>query len=242
MNYAIEQAGQQGGRMMNDKTQPQKMTIKQQPQQDQVMVSAALLQQMQAQMTNLQEQLQAQQEAAARMRQPVVKTYTFSQIQILLACETINSVIEEYELSIQKKARLCMARDYLLSMGDLPEFLKLPEPVDNPNKGQTHVQEDEGVEIQQEPGIDNLFETDAVDDSGVAIEEYQGQADQSVKEGINKINKQMAEFKKEEVKVEKEKSLSGIEKIKNFISKKNNPEPDQKKSYEQYEGVPEGMG
>jgi hypothetical protein len=191
------------------------------------------MQQMQAQMAQMQAQLEAQ-------RQPKMKTYTFGQVQILLACETINHVLEEFEVSTQKRSRLNLARDYLLSLGDLTEFIAVPE--------QTMEQTPE-----TEPGYDaqtgeSLFEEDNQQGNAEPVkpfvEPYQGKADKTVEEEIDKINKKMAELKKVETSQEKAKGMSGIEKIKSFISrtKSASAEEPSKKDFDKYEGIPEGMG
>jgi hypothetical protein len=185
------------------------------------------MQQMQAQMAQMQAQLEAQ-------RQPKMKTYTFGQVQILLACETINHVLEEFEVSTQKRSRLNLARDYLLSLGELPEFIAVPEQTIE-------------TEPEQEPGFEQIPDEELCEEGNVEgqkplIEPYQGQADKTVEQEIDKINRKMAELKKGEVKADKEKSMSGLEKIKSFISKKGVPaEEPAPKNYEHYD-LPEGMG
>ena len=191
-----------------------------------------MYQQMQAQMAAMQQQLENQRQ----QQQPVEKTYSMGQVQILLSCETINHVLEEFELSVQKTLRLKMARDYLLKLADLAEFIKRPEPDVEPEPGMD----------QSDVPMDQLYEEtpDAPQDQDTStlVEPYSGQPDKTVTEEIEKINRKMAELKKENIIQEKEKKKTGFEKIKDFISKKNVPTAeDSKKNYDKYD-VPEGVG
>jgi hypothetical protein len=188
------------------------------------------MQQMQAQMAQMQAQLETQ-------RQPKMKTYTFGQVQILLTCENINSVLEEFELSTQKRSRLNLARDYLLSLGELSEFIAVPE--------QTMEQSPEMEQGYDAQMGESLFEEDeqpsTAEPQKPFVEPYQGKADKTVEEEIDKINKKMAELKKVEAKSEKTKGMSGIDKIKSFISRKNTPTDEQKVPVG-HGDLPEGMG
>lgn len=212
------------GRVTNE---PQKGAQISQAQLQQIL---AQNQQMHAQMAAMQEQLQNQQ------RQPVAKTYSMMQVQILLSCENINNILEEFELSVQKSLRLKMARDYLLSLSDLAEFIKREEP-------EPEVEPEPGMDQPDVP-IEQLYEesqtTAQAQDIAAVVEPYQGTSNKTVAEEIEKINRHMAELKKEEAIAQKPKT--GFEKIKAFIGKKNTPSEDTKKSYEQYDIIPEGVG
>jgi hypothetical protein len=197
----------------------------QQPMQGQVMISQAQLQQMQQQMTAMQAEIE-------RQRQPVEKTYSMVQVQILLSCETINHVLEEFELSVQKALRLKMARDYLLKLADLAEFIKQPAP---------DVEPEPGMDQTESMTDDQLYEetpaAGSAQDIQTIVEPFQGQPDKTVEEEIEKINRKMQDLKKEDQIAKK--PLSGIEKIKAFIGKKNVTTIEETKSYGD---LPEGVG
>jgi len=178
--------------------------------------------------------MQQQLENQRQQQQPVEKTYSMGQVQILLCCENINNILEEFELSVQKTVRLKMARDYLLKLADLAEFIKRPEPDVEPEPGMD----------QPDVPIDQLYEETKEAAQGQdlnLVEPYQGQPDKTIAEEIEKINLKMQELKKENVKEEKEKALTGFAKIKNFIAKKNVPAEEPKKNFDHYE-LPEGVG
>lgn len=261
MNYATR-APEQVGRMTTETKRPQviqpSLTARPQqvrptqakpqqaqPQQtDRVTIPSAQFQQMQAQMAAMQAQLLAQEQA--QRQQPVIKTYSIGQIQILLSCETINSVLEEFDLSEQKKVRLAAARDYLLSLGDLSEFIKEPETVERSTDQSEEpvIPEEDFLDPSPKLYTDEEFFEEEIR-SGTAGETgsagvYQGQPEKTVTDEIAKINQKMAELKQEEAKTDKAKSMTGLEKIKSFISRKNTPETAAEPK--DYEGIPEGMG
>ena len=198
---------------------------RQQQQSPQIMISQAQLQQMNAQMAAMQAELE-------RQRQPVEKTYSMGQVQILLSCETINHVLEEFELSVQKALRLKMARDYLLKLADLAEFIKQPAP---------DVEPEPGMDQMDSPTDEQLYEetpnAGQAQDIASVVEPFQGQPDKTIAQEIEKINLKMAEFKKDEIAIQT-KPKTGLEKIKAFISKKNVPQEEGK----DYGDIPEGVG
>jgi len=170
------------------------------------------LQQAQLQMQQMAQQMAAMQQQLMDSQRPVSRTYTFDQIQILLSCETINHVLAEFDLSDPKAIRLRMAREYLLHLGDLKEFL----PAQQQQAGQEPYPE-------QEDENDNPF----MDGDLAGGESDEGElpaVERSSSEDIEEINKKMASLKQEEAARAAEKGKTGIEKIKDFISKKNNPE------------------
>jgi hypothetical protein len=94
------------------------------PAAQQVMISQSQLQQMQRQMAAMHEQLEQQrQQIEMQRQQPTAKTYTLGQLQVLLACETIDQILQEFDISELKKIRMGMARNYLLALSDLTEFM-----------------------------------------------------------------------------------------------------------------------
>lgn len=213
--------------------QPQQQLVQQLQQQiQQGQQQQQLIQQMRQQMMEMQAELTAQ-------RQPKAKMYSMGQVQILLSCETINNVMEEFELSPMKKARLEMARDYLLRLSDLGEFVKPSQP-----QQQTDELQDQFVEDQQTDSLSEepLYEEPAREPAPGAIPEpvvYQGKPDETITSELEKINQKMAELKQDTVKVEKEKAKTGLEKIKDFITKKSTAQPEEQKDYS---SLPEGMG
>jgi chaperonin cofactor prefoldin len=171
------------------------------------------LQQAQLQMQQMAQQMAAMQAQLQESQRPVARSYTFDQIQILLCCETINHVLAEFDLSDPKAVRLRMAREYLLHLGDLKEFLPQQQP--------QYQQEEEYPEREDEN--DNPF----MDGDLAGGESDDGElppVERTSKEDIEEINKKMASLKQEEAVKSAEKGKTGIEKIKDFISKKNNPE------------------
>ncbi len=171
------------------------------------------LQQAQLQMQQMAQQMEQMRQQLMESQRPVARTYTFDQIQILLSCETINHVLAEFDLSDPKAIRLRMAREYLLHLGDLKEFL--------PQQQQSQQQQEEYPE--QEDELDNPF----MDGDLAGGESDEGElpaVERSSSEDIEEINKKMASLKQEEAARAAEKGKTGIEKIKDFISKKNNPE------------------
>lgn len=214
--------------------QPQQPQLVQQLQQQiqQGQQQQQLIQQMRQQMMEMQAELTAQ-------RQPKAKRYSMGQVQILLSCETINNVLEEFELSPMKKERLAMARDYLLRLSDLGEFVK-----QNPQQPQTDEYQEQFVEDQQTEPLSEepLYEEPVREPSPSAIPEqvvYQGKPDETLTSELEKINQKMVELKQDNVKVEKEKAKTGLEKIKDFITKKSTAQPEEPKDYS---SLPEGMG
>lgn len=208
------------------------------------------IQQMQAQMAEVAAELNA-------LRQPKMKTYTSAQVQILISCETINHIMEEFELSSQKKARLCMARDYLLSMGDLAEFINQPQQQPQQNLEQDPEQYEMDEPVNSEVSLYEDYEQSPLQpqiqtqpqpqmqvqaQSPIEGEQYSGQQDTSITSELEKINQKMAELKKEDGKIEKDKARTGLEKIKDFLVKKATPATEEVKPVIDHNSIPEGMG
>jgi hypothetical protein len=221
--------------------QPQQPQLVQQLQQQmqQVQQQQQIIQQMRQQMMELQAELTAQ-------RQPKAKTYTMGQVQILIACETINNVMEEFELSPMKKERLNMARDYLLRLSDLGEFVQSPQQPPQSDESQEQPLNDQQTEPFPEGG-DPLYEEqptgESVPGAGNDPVMYQGKPDETTISEIDKINQKMAELKQDNIKVEKaEKAKTGLEKIKDFIMKKSTVQQEEPKPDRDYSNIPEGMG
>jgi hypothetical protein len=256
-----------------------------QPQQTHAPVSQQqqqLVQQQQHAIQQIQQQNQQQQQLIQQMRQemlemqaeiseyrkPKPKTYTPAQVQVLLAAETINHVVEEFELSTQKRDRLLLARDYLLRLSDLSEWIPESSPVQPPQEEQIPVDE-QAATYDQEMGIavegddDQLQSRQYAEDElceepttatppGVsqkgpepapvpASEIFKGKIDPETASELEKIEQRMAELKKEpSEKLVKEKHKTGVEKIKEFFMKKAS-EDDQKPAPD-YSNIPEGMG
>jgi hypothetical protein len=222
-------------------------------------------QQMQQVIQQMRQQMLEMQEVIAEYRQPKAKTYTSAQVQILLSAETINHVLEEFELSTQKRDRLILARDYLLRLSELSEWIPVSSPTQQIQGGQQQEQlpedmgidEPEGEDIEgyeQEPPEgqqytdDQLFDGPSLPVPGqqpkspevaANILPYQGKVDPEIASELEKIEQRMEELKQEPgQKLEKPKHQSGIEKIKGFLSKK--PEVEDKPI--DYSKIPEGMG
>jgi hypothetical protein len=171
------------------------------------------LQQAQLQMQQMAQQMAQMQQQLLDNQRPVSRTYTFDQIQIILSCETIKHVLAEFDLSEPKAVRLQMARDYLYHLGDLREFL----PQSQQQQQQPQYSEEEDLD-------DNAFRDDTSDLAGGETDDGELPPERTSSEDIDEINKKMASLKSEEAARTVEKGKSGIEKIKDFISKKNNPE------------------
>jgi hypothetical protein len=88
--------------------------------------------------------------------------------------------------------------------------------------------------VGQVPEDEQLYEDNPVQEQELAaiVEPYQGQSDAAMAEDIEKIHRKMAELKQDEKKASRPKS--GLEKIKDFISKKNVPDKSS--------GLTEGVG
>lgn len=216
-----------------------RQTAKQQPHQQQnpemVRVPASLLQQMQQRMSQMEAVIKAQAEQA---QQPVAKTYDAGQVQILMCCETITQLIEEFDLAPQKAQRLVMAKNYLLILSDLREFI--PQ---QPQEGQQDVPQEEEL-VQEQPTEDRFFEENEVNSEEQMLESYPGELTENTKETLETITKKMAEIRKEEAVIKKEKEKTGVEKIKDFIKGKKDvkAEPVDPESEKKPKGIVEGMG
>ena len=157
------------------------------------------LQQAQQQMQQMAQQMAQMQAQLQESQRPVAKSYTFDQVQILMSCETINHVLTEFDLSEPKAMRMRMARDYLFHLGDLKEFLPRT----------TQQQE------YPEPEPEEEYLDEPMSDEGELEPERPSNTE------IDEINRKMASLKQEEAVRTVEKGKSGIDKIKEFISKKN---------------------
>lgn len=182
--------------------------------------SDAQIQRLQAQMAQLQAQLESQSRPQTRM-------YTYEQVQILLSCESINHVMEEFDLSKQKANRLTIAREYLLSLGEMPEFMARPP------------QQEQEQPLEQE---EEYYEEEDPRNVGGNLEEYQGEPDKTMADEITDINRKMAELKKGEEKAAVEKGKSGIDKIKDFIKAKTSKTAAEPEITVNHEDLPENMG
>lgn len=212
--------------------QPQQQQ-QQQFQQETVKVPVAAIQQMQQRMAQMEEVIREQ----AAQRQPQEKTYSQQQVQIAMCCDTISQILEEFELSNQKASRLLAARNWLLLLADMREFMIIPQQTEATSK-QGQDQEPEQVMEDQ----DSLFEDDGI---GIPTEEsYPGEMEGSVTDSLADIQTKMNEIRAKEEVAKKQAAMSPIDKLKAFVSKKK-PEiqevgkdgkPDGMK------GVAEGMG
>jgi hypothetical protein len=238
----------------------QQQQLVQQQQQVHVQLQQQIQQQQQVMQQMRQEMLEMQ-EIIMEYRQPKAKTYSVAQVQILLSAETISHVLEEFELSTQKRERLIMAREYLLRLSDLAEWIpatypqqplvQQPQPDEGQGNEEPEVDAVDGYE--QEPLAGQYTDDQLCDDPGipvpgqqptpVAVAEggdlYKGKIDPETASELEKIEKRIEELKQEPgPKLEKEKHQTGIEKIKNFLTKK--PQPDENPI--DYSKLPEGMG
>jgi hypothetical protein len=225
-------------------------------------------QQQQQLIQQMRQQMLEMQEVIMEYRQPKAKTYTTGQVQILLSAETINHVVEEFELSSQKRDRLLLARDYLLRLSDLSEWIpaatSTTQQLENEPQQQVEGSDDTGEpdaeaidegddQLGRQYGEDELCEEPSIPLPGPGIsggqkspvaaetggDVYKGKIDPEIATELEKIEQRMEELKQEPgLKPEKEKHKTGIEKIKDFLTKK--PQPEEKPI--DYSKLPEGMG
>lgn len=234
-------------------------------QQQQNQQLAQQIQQQQQVMQQMRQQMLEMQEEINEYRKPKPKMYSAAQVQILLSAETINHVLEEFELSTQKRDRLILARDYLLKLSDLSEWIPVtvqqpPAQPEGQQEGEEELEVDAIDEGDEQPEIRQYDEDELCEETPVSVtppgvgpkgpepspvvaaaETYKGKIDPETASELEKIEQRMEELKREPSEsLEKPKHKTGIEKIKDFIMKK--APDDEKKPSPDYSNIPEGMG